>query len=100
MKSSTSFGYEEATTSGKKLSAVKILIYVFLILISITYILPLLWVFNVSFKTNREIFSAPFALPKDITFFFYIHVKKRIIFVVYTIEILLSRGKIKKISTL
>ncbi len=68
MKSSTSFGYEEATTSGKKLSAVKILIYVFLILISITYILPLLWVFNVSFKTNREIFSAPFALPKDITF--------------------------------
>lgn len=68
MKSSTSFGYEEATTSGKKLSAVQILIYVFLILISITYILPLLWVFNVSFKTNREIFSAPFALPKDITF--------------------------------
>ena len=39
-----------------------------MILISITYILPLLWVFNVSFKTNREIFSAPFALPKDITF--------------------------------
>ncbi|WP_024859492.1 carbohydrate ABC transporter permease [Ruminococcus flavefaciens] len=55
-------------SSGKKPSAVQILIYVFLVLICITYIFPLLWVFNVSFKTNKEIFTAPFALPQNITF--------------------------------
>lgn len=54
--------------SRKKFSIVKMLIYVFLILISVTYIFPLLWVLNVSFKTNKEIFTAPFALPKHITF--------------------------------
>ncbi len=52
----------------KKISAIRIIIYVFLVLICITYILPLLWVFNVSFKTNREIFTAPFALPENVTF--------------------------------
>ena len=31
---------------------------------AILYLAPLLWVFNVSFKTNAEIFTAPFALPK------------------------------------
>ncbi len=51
----------------KKISPISIIIYVFLILICVTYILPLLWVFNVSFKTNREIFTAPFALPQNIT---------------------------------
>ena len=40
----------------------------FLILICLTYILPLLWVLNVSFKTNKEIFTAPFALPEKISF--------------------------------
>ena len=55
-------------SSRKKASGIKILIYVFLILICITYIFPLLWVFNVSFKTNKEIFTAPFALPQNITF--------------------------------
>lgn len=57
-----------AFTSKKKLSAIHIVIYVFLVLISITYILPLLWLFNVSFKTNNEIFTAPFALPEHISF--------------------------------
>ena len=52
----------------KKITPIQVLIYVFLILISITYIFPILWVFNVSFKTNKEIFTAPFALPKDVTF--------------------------------
>ena len=46
----------------------KIALYVFLILICLTYILPLLWVLNVSFKTNKEIFTAPFALPEKISF--------------------------------
>ena len=35
---------------------------------AIIYIAPLLWVFNVSFKTNKEIFTAPFALPQNPTF--------------------------------
>ena len=57
-----------AFTSKKKFSPIHIVIYVFLVLISITYILPLLWLFNVSFKTNNEIFTAPFALPKQLSF--------------------------------
>ena len=52
----------------KRSSVAQVIIYIFLALVAITYILPLLWVFNVSFKTNREIFSAPFALPENITF--------------------------------
>lgn len=54
--------------SKKKVTPIQIIIYVFLIVICLTYIFPLLWVFNVSFKTNREIFTAPFALPENITF--------------------------------
>ena len=48
----------------KKISVPKIIIYIFLVLMAILYLAPLLWVFNVSFKTNAEIFTAPFALPK------------------------------------
>ena len=59
---------ELSAASKKKPSGIKILIYVFLVLICITYIFPLLWVFNVSFKTNKEIFTEPFALPQNITF--------------------------------
>ncbi|MBR6968031.1 MAG: carbohydrate ABC transporter permease [Ruminococcus sp.] len=68
MKSSKSAAPEREFASKKKLSPIQILLYAFLILICITYIFPLLWVFNVSFKTNKEIFSAPFALPEKITF--------------------------------
>ena len=55
-------------TSKKKITPIQVVIYVFLVLISITYIAPILWVFNVSFKTNKEIFTAPFALPQNMTF--------------------------------
>ena len=48
----------------KKISIPKIIIYIFLVLMAVLYLAPLLWVFNVSFKTNAEIFTAPFALPK------------------------------------
>lgn len=48
----------------KKTSPVKIIIYIFLVLMAVLYLAPLFWVFNVSFKTNAEIFTAPFALPK------------------------------------
>lgn len=44
---------------------VKAIIYIFLILIAVVYIAPLLWVFMVSFKTNGEIFTSPFALPES-----------------------------------
>ncbi len=52
----------------KKVSIAKIIIYIFLIAMAIIYLAPLLWVFNVSFKTNKEIFTAPFALPQNPTF--------------------------------
>lgn len=52
----------------KKVSIAKIIIYIFLILMAVLYLAPLLWVFNVSFKTNKEIFTAPFALPQNPTF--------------------------------
>ena len=52
----------------KKISIPKILIYIFLVLMAVLYLAPLLWVFNVSFKTNAEIFTAPFALPQAPTF--------------------------------
>ena len=52
----------------KKITIPKILIYVFLIIMAVIYLAPLFWVFNVSFKTNAEIFTAPFALPKAPTF--------------------------------
>jgi len=52
----------------KKISIWKIIIYIFLVLMAIIYLAPLLWTFNVAFKTNKEIFTAPFALPQNPTF--------------------------------
>ncbi|MBE5920711.1 MAG: carbohydrate ABC transporter permease [Pseudobutyrivibrio ruminis] len=52
----------------KKISIWKIIIYIFLVLMAILYLAPLLWTFNVAFKTNKEIFTAPFALPQNPTF--------------------------------
>ena len=66
--SSSKSAAEIKPTVKKKLSPIKVVIYIFLVLISITYIFPLLWVLNVSFKTYREIFTAPFALPQNLTF--------------------------------
>ena len=68
MSSTKTLGVELDSASKKKPSGIQIVIYAFLILISVTYILPLLWVFNVSFKTNKEIFTSPFALPENVTF--------------------------------
>lgn len=48
----------------KKFSFAKLLIYIFLLFMAVIYLAPLFWVFNVSFKTNAEIFTAPFALPQ------------------------------------
>lgn len=51
-----------------KSKVAKAIIYIFLILMAVLYIVPLLWTFLVSFKTNKEIFTNPFGLPKSIFF--------------------------------
>lgn len=48
----------------KMVSPAKICIYAILVLLVLVYILPLLWMINVSLKTNREVFQSPFAPPK------------------------------------
>jgi raffinose/stachyose/melibiose transport system permease protein len=50
----------------KRVSVPKILIYIFFCIMVLIYVVPLLWVFSVSFKTNAEIFSSPFSLPKGL----------------------------------
>lgn len=44
-------------------SMLQILIYALLIVFAVIYIYPLLWMLNVSLKTNAEVFASPFALP-------------------------------------
>lgn len=51
--------------SKTKSTIIKVMIYVFLTLVAIIYLAPLLWIFMVSFKTNAEIFTSPFALPES-----------------------------------
>ncbi len=46
-------------------TVIKACIYIFLTLVAVLYIAPLSWVFMVSFKTNSEIFTSPFALPES-----------------------------------
>lgn len=48
-----------------KSTVIKAVIYLFLTLVAVIYLAPLLWVFMVSFKTNAEIFTSPFALPES-----------------------------------
>lgn len=51
--------------SKTKSRVLKALIYIFLTVVALIYIVPILWVFLVSFKTNAEIFSSPFSLPES-----------------------------------
>ena len=44
---------------------VKAIIYIFLVFMAILYLAPLLWVFLVSFKTNKEIFTNPVGMPES-----------------------------------
>lgn len=39
-----------------------------MVLISLVYVVPLLWMVTSSFKTKREIFDSPFSLPAEINF--------------------------------
>lgn len=54
------------TMKRKKLTPAMFLIYLFLILMTLIYLVPIVWVFLVSFKTNKEIFTSPFSLPETI----------------------------------
>lgn len=47
---------------------VKSLIYIFLVIMALIYLVPLLWILLVSFKTNKEIFTNPFGLPESFCF--------------------------------
>ncbi len=61
-------GVRSETMEKKKSSGVSIaqvIIYLFLIIMAVIYLAPMLWVFLVSFKTNSEIFTNPFALPES-----------------------------------
>ena len=48
----------------KKTSVPTIIIYIFFGIMTIIYLLPLLWVVLVSLKTRQEIIKKPFALPE------------------------------------
>lgn len=48
----------------KPITAGSLFLYIALILLAIIYLFPLLWMLSVSLKTNREVLSSPFSLPK------------------------------------
>lgn len=48
----------------KTTTPLNILIYGLLIFLVVIYIAPLLWIVNVSFKTNAEVFASPFGFPE------------------------------------
>ena len=47
-----------------KSNVIKILIYVFLVVMAFIYLAPLCWMLLVSLKTNAEIFRSPFGMPE------------------------------------
>ena len=42
----------------------EIIIYLILIILALIFLLPIVWIFMVSIKTNAELFSNPFGLPQ------------------------------------
>lgn len=48
----------------KPVSPISIIIYVVLLLLVLVYLVPLLWMVNVSLKTNAEVFASPFGMPE------------------------------------
>lgn len=52
----------------KKISLYKALIYVAFIILSITVLVPVLWVLLASFKQNFEFYGNPWSLPKGLYF--------------------------------
>ena len=57
--------------SGKKVGSTKtkiiyVIIYIFLILMSLLYLLPLFWVVMTSLKNDKVLFISPFAMPEKL----------------------------------
>lgn len=48
----------------KRITIVDVIIYLGLIILALIYLLPLLWMLSVSFKTNREVMTNPFSIPQ------------------------------------
>jgi raffinose/stachyose/melibiose transport system permease protein len=60
-------GNHDRVQTGKQLPS-KILYYVVMILLSCVFFYPMIWLVLSSFRPNRDIFTTPFALPKEIDF--------------------------------
>mgnify|MGYP001063527057 FL=1 len=55
--------------SGKKpLSPVRVVIYIFLLVLAVLYIAPLLWMASVSLRDNAGVMAEPFGLPEVLHF--------------------------------
>ena len=53
----------------RKIKPIRIIIYLFLIIMAVIYLAPLLWVLIVAFKdNNHELMVAPFSLPQSPSF--------------------------------
>ena len=48
----------------KAVNPIMVLIYIVLCILVVIYIAPLLWMVNVSLKTNAEVFASPFGFPE------------------------------------
>lgn len=48
----------------KSITPASIFIYIILAVLAAVYLFPLLWMLSVSFKTNREVLTSPFSIPK------------------------------------
>lgn len=55
-------------TRPKKVSIVRILVYVILAIVSVAYLYPLLWLIINSFKSDQELFSNPWSIGSTIEF--------------------------------
>jgi raffinose/stachyose/melibiose transport system permease protein len=51
-------------TNKRPISPISIVIYIVLLLLVAVYLTPLLWMVNVSLKTNAEVFASPFGIPE------------------------------------
>ncbi len=64
LKNKENFSIETSVKDKKRISPIQIMIYMFLSILVVIYVFPLLWMINVSLKTNAEVFKSPFALPE------------------------------------
>lgn len=69
----------------KKSYIPQLLIYVFLVLITVTTLLPLVWMLSASFKLDSEVFSVPIQwIPKTFHFENYARIWQKIPFGLFT----------------